>query len=201
MRGYLPDKGELWKRCVVTARKALELDEGDSECHRILCEIYVIQKKYDEAEYHNERGLALNPNDPRLVVQRGYLLAYVGRPDEGVEWVNKVLKLDPFHPENYYANLGIVLHAARRYEDAVDVFKRVPLPQASHHAYLASCHAHSGQGDLAKEHADKILELDPDFTIARYAATLRYKQPDDLDHYLSGLREAGLPAGKSVSER
>ena len=127
------------------------------------------------------------------MVQRGYLLAYVGKPDEGVEWVNKVLKLDPFHPENYYANLGIVLHAAHRYEDAVKVFKRVPLPQASHLAYLASCHAHLGRSDLAKEHADKVLELEPDFTIESYSTTLRYKRSADLDHYLDGLRKAGLP--------
>ena len=193
VRDYLPNKDDLWKRCVAAAQKALELDEADSECHRILAEIYLFQKKYDEAEYHNERGLSLNPNDPRLVVQRGYLLAYVGKPDEGVEWVNKVLKLDPFHPESYYANLGIVLHAAHRYEDAVNVFKRVPLPQVSHLAYLTSCHAHLGQSALAKEHADKILQLEPDFTIASYSTTLRYKQPADFDHYIDGLRKAGLP--------
>jgi adenylate cyclase len=193
VRGYLPNKNDLWKRCVAAARKALELDEGDSECHRILSEIYLIQRKYDQAEYHNERGLSLNPNDPRLVVQRGYLLAYVGQPDKGVEWVKKVLTLDPFHPENYYANLGIVLHAAHRYEDAVEVFKRVPILQAAHYAYLASCHAHLGQSNLAEEHANKVLELEPDFTIAKYSATLRYKQPADLDHYINGLRKAGLP--------
>ncbi len=193
VRGYLPNKNDLWKRCVLAAQKALELDEGDSECHRILSEIYLIQKKFDQAEYHNERGLSLNPNDPRLVVQRGYLLAYVGEPDQGVEWIEKVLKLDPFHPENYYANFGIVLHAAHRYEDAVEVFKRVPLLQTTHYAYLASCHAHLGQSTLAKEHANKVLEREPDFTIARYSTTLRYKDPADLDHYLDGLRNAGLP--------
>ena len=193
VRGYLPNKEELWERCVAAAHKALELDEEDSECHRILSEIYLFQRKYEEAEYHNERGLSLNPNDFRLVVQRGYLLAYVGKPEEGVEWINRVLKLDPFHPEDYHANLGIVLHAAHRHADAVDVFKRVSRLQASHHAYLASCHARLGQSDFAKEHAAKILELEPGFTIASYSKTLRYKQPDDLEYYLDGLREAGLP--------
>ncbi|NIQ95352.1 MAG: adenylate/guanylate cyclase domain-containing protein, partial [Desulfuromonadales bacterium] len=193
VRDYLPQKGELWKKCVAAAQTALELDEGDSECHRILSEVYLLQKKYDEAEYHNERGLSLNPNDFRLVLQRGYLLAYVGRPDEGINWIDKVLRLDPFHPENYYANLGIVLHAAHRYGEAVEVFKRVPRLQASHHAYLASCHAHLGQGDLAEEHANRVLELEPGFTIASYARTLRYKKAADLEHYLDGLRNAGLP--------
>jgi len=195
VRDYLPQKGELWKRCVAAAHRALELDEGDSECHRILSEIYLLQKKYDEAEYHNERGLSLNPNDFRLVVQRGYLLAYLGRADEGVEWIEKVLRLDPFHPENYYANFGIVLHAAHRYGDAVEVFKRVPRLQTTHQAYLASCHAYLGQSELAREHADKVLELEPGFTIAGYAKTLRYKNPDDLEHYLAGLRKASLPPG------
>jgi len=195
VRDYLPQKGELWKRCVAAAQKALELDEGDSECHRILSEIYLLQKKYDEAEYHNERGLSLNPNDFRLVVQRGYLLAYLGRAEEGVEWIKRVLRLDPFHPENYYANFGIVLHAAHRYADAVEIFKRVPRQQAAHQAYLASCHAHLKQGDLAREHAERVLELDPKFTIAGYAKTLRYKNPEDLEHYLTGLRDAGLPPG------
>ena len=192
-RDYLPNKAELWDRCVAAAQKALELDEGDSECHRILSEIYLFQRKHDQAEYHNQRGLSLNPNDFRLVVQRGYLLAYLGRAEEGVEWIDKVLKLDPFHPENYYANLGIVLHAAHRYAEAVAVFKRVPRPQTTHHAYLASCHAHLDQSDLAKEHVEKIREQEPGFTIARYAKTLCYKDPADLDHYLAGLREAGLP--------
>ncbi len=193
VRNYISDKDDLWKTCVSSAQKALELDEGDSECHRILSEIYLIQRKYDQAEYHNERGLSLNPNDPRLVVQRGYLSAYVGKAQEGIEWINKVLKLDPFHPENYYANLGIVLHAAGRYAEAVDIFKRVPLLKTLHHAYIASCHAYLGQSELAQEHVGRILELEPNFTISSHSKTLRYTQPADLDHVLPGLRKAGLP--------
>ncbi len=193
VRGYLPDPGRLWTRCVTYAQKALELDEEDSECHRILSEIYLIQRKFDEAEYHNERGLSLNPSDTRLTVQRGYLLAYVGRAEEGIEWVNKALSLDPYKPENYYANLGIVLHAAGCYAKAAEVFKRVPRLQAGHHAYAASCHVRLGESDLAAEHRAAALELDPGFTVSSYSRTLRYKDRSDLDHLLNGLREAGFP--------
>jgi adenylate cyclase len=192
-RHYLPDSEKLWRRCVEAAGRAMELDRGDSECHRITCEIRLLGRVYDEAEYHNERGLELNPNNPLLLAQRGYLLAYVGRPDEGVDWINKVIRLDPLHPEAYYANLGIVLHAAHRYEDAIDVFKRVPDPKATHQAYRISCHAKLNQTAQIDECKKKLFELDPDFTISSYVESLRYKNKADLDHYLEGLRAAGLP--------
>ena len=193
VRGYLPDAERLWKRCVTAAHKSMELDEEDSECHRIVSEIRLLGKKYDDAEHHNQRGLELNPNNPLLLAQRGYLLAYVGRPDEGVEWMNKVIRLDPFHPEAYYANLGIVLHAAHRYADAIDVFKRVPEPKATHQAYRISCHAKLDPVSQTDEYKNKLFELDPDFRIGGYAKSLRYKNPADLEHYLDGLRAAGLP--------
>lgn len=193
VRDYLPGKAELWTRCVAAANRALELDEEDSECHRILSEVYLLQRQFEEAEYHNDRGLSLNPNDPRLVVQRGYLLAYIGRATEGLEWIYKVLRLDPFHPENYYANLGIVLHAAHRYSEAIEAFKKVPQLQLSHHAYLASSHAHLGQNELATDSAHRVLELDPKFRVSTYSTKLQYKLPADLEHFVSGLRQAGLP--------
>ncbi|MDJ0956544.1 MAG: adenylate/guanylate cyclase domain-containing protein [Arenicellales bacterium] len=192
-RDYMPDSDKLWKRCVEAAKRSMELDREDSECHRITSEIRLLGRVYDEAEYHNERGLELNPNNPLLLAQRGYLLAYVGRPDEGVDWMNKVIRLDPFHPEAYYANLGIVLHAAHKYEDAIDVFKRVPEPKATHQAYRISCHAKLNQISQVDECKKKLLELDPDFTISSYARSLRYKHKADLEHYLEGLRAAGLP--------
>ena len=111
IRGYLPDANSLWQRSVGAVSRGLELDDEDSECHRLMSEIYLIQQKFEQAEHHNQRGLSLNPNNPRLVVQRGYLLASTGRPEEGIEWINKVIQLDPMHPELYYANLGGDLQA------------------------------------------------------------------------------------------
>ena len=193
VRGYLPDPKGLWDRCVAAAQKSLELDEEDSECHRLICEIYLLQNKFDEAVHHNERGLSLNPNNPRLVVQRGYLLAYTGYAEEGVDWVNKVIQLDPMHPEMYYANLAIVLHAAKRYEESIKIFKRIPKLQSTHYAYLISCHTHLSQQEAAEEQAVKLLELEPEFSIGRFFRSLHYKLEEDKDHMLNGLKQANLP--------
>ncbi len=194
IRDYVQPKSECWKLCIGSAQRALEVDESDSECHRILSEIYLIQRKFDQAEYHNNRGLSLNPNDFRLVVQRGYLLAYLGEPDEGVDWINKVIALDPCNPENYYANLGITLHAAGRYQEAIDVFKRVPAPKVRECAYRASCHSHLDQHSEATEQIERLLEMEPESSLRSFSATLMYKQDSDREHVLEGVRKAGLPS-------
>lgn len=193
VRGYLPNPESLWQKCVDTSRRALELDDEDSECHRLMSEIYLIQNKFEQAEHHNKRGLGLNPNNPRLVVQRGYLLAYTGRAEEGIEWINKVIQLDPVHPEAYYANLAIALHAARRYEDSIKIFKRVPSLQSKHHAYLVSSHIRLSQESLAQEHAKMLLELEPEFSVSRFGRSLHYNNSEEAEHFLADLHKGNLP--------
>ena len=39
----------------------------------------------------------------------------------------------------------------------------------------------------------EILKEDPDFSLARWAKVLPYKNQADLDHELDGLRKAALP--------
>ena len=193
IRGYLPNPKDLWERCVFASRKALELDDEDSECHRLMSEICLIQHQFDQAEYHNERGLSLNPNNPRLVVQRGYLLVYTGRPDEGIEWINKVIQLDPAHPEAYYANLAIAYHAAGRYEDSINIFKRVPLLQAKHYAYLISSHQRLGEKTGALNYARALQEAEPEFSTSRFGRSLQYENRDDTETLLNDLRGVDLP--------
>ncbi|MFC1680432.1 adenylate/guanylate cyclase domain-containing protein [Pseudomonadota bacterium] len=193
IRGYLPNPKSLWRECVDASRKALELDDEDSECHRLMSEIYLIQHKFEQAEHHNQRGLSLNPNNPRLVVQRGYLLAYTGRPDEGIEWIKKVIQLDPAHPEAYYANLAIAFHAAGQYEDSILIFKRVPRLQSKHYAYLVSSHNRLSQESAALENAKMLQELDPGFSISRFGRTLQYKNPEEIEHFLADLHKVNLP--------
>jgi class 3 adenylate cyclase len=51
---------------------ALSLDENDSDVHRVLAAVNLsIHRDHDKALHHQERALALNPNDDLIVVQQG----------------------------------------------------------------------------------------------------------------------------------
>ena len=68
--------------CLVEA--AARLDESDTECHRIMCRLALLDGLFAKSEYHLERAMAQNPNDPRLVAQRGINLTYLGDPVKAI---------------------------------------------------------------------------------------------------------------------
>jgi adenylate cyclase len=85
---------------------ALALDDNDSDVHRILAAANIAQDNHDRSYYHQERALALNPNDTLIVVQQGEILTWLGRPEEGIEWILKAMRLNPYHPERFWSHLG-----------------------------------------------------------------------------------------------
>jgi adenylate cyclase len=76
-------------------QRAVDLDENDFECNRMLCFAYLTQHKYDKAEEYGKRAFDLNPNDPRVSSGYGEVLVRVGRSEEGIELLKKALDLDP----------------------------------------------------------------------------------------------------------
>ena len=192
-RGYMEGTDELMSQVIDSIHKAHALDAEDPECHRLLCEVYLLQREFDKAEFHQERALPLNPNDPRLVVQRGFVLAWTGRGEDGVEWVERAMRLDPNKPEDYYRNFGLVLHEARRYAEAVDALRRMTEPQLPQLAHLTSCHGWMGAQEEANLTAARILECKPEFGTLRYVEGLPYKNEPDREHHRQGLLKAGLP--------
>jgi adenylate cyclase len=190
-RGYR-DRSEVWDQSVNEVETALSLDEDDFECHRILSSLHLIERQYERAEFHQERAIALNPNDPRIVSQRGELLTWLGRPDEAIGWLETALRVDPYRPDRRLAHLGIALFVARRYEEAVVVFKRISKFKCRHHAYLAACHAGMGQEAEAAAHAAEVLRLEPDFSAGTFVDALLYKNEADREHHRECLRKAGL---------
>jgi TolB-like protein len=63
----LDDHAELVDRCQTAAERGLELDENESECHRILAQVFLTRRNLKKSLWHQERALFLNPNDDRSV--------------------------------------------------------------------------------------------------------------------------------------
>jgi adenylate cyclase len=147
----------------------------------------------DKAMYHQERALSLNPNDDLIVVQQGEILTWLGRPEEGIEWIAKAMRLNPYHPERFWNHLGRAYLTARRYGEAVESFRRITVLDHLHHGAFAACHAYLADDTAARSHVREALKLQPELRIETYLATLHYKQVSDREHVRQGLLKAGLP--------
>jgi adenylate cyclase len=61
------------------------------------------------------------------------------------------------------------------------------------HAILTSSLGHLGRTDEAKRALDETLRLRPDYSGGAVARMMLFKHRRDLEHFLEGLRKAGLP--------
>ena len=192
--GWCEDRNATGRQIIEELELALALDDNDSDVHRILAAINLAaHRDHEKAMFHQERALALNPNDDLIVVQQGEILTWLGRPEEGIDWIQRAMRLNPFHPERFWSHLARAYFAARRYEEAIKALQR--LNQADHMKFvaLAACHAALGNEAAAKDHVQEILKRVPDFNVDDYLATQHYKLSADLDHCRTALLKAGLP--------
>jgi adenylate cyclase len=172
---------------------ALQLNANDSDVHRILAAVNLIRGEHEKALFHQERALELNPNDDLVVVQQGEILTWLGRPDEGIAWIEKAMRLNPCHPERFWNHLGRALFVARRYPEALSAFSHIATPILSHYAFLAACAAQLGDGAAARRYGAEVRKRDPDFCVEAFLATLHYKRAEDVAHHRAALIAAGLP--------
>ena len=193
--GWCRDPQENQRAIAAELEVALALDENDSDVQRVLASLSILRNDHDRAVFHQNRALKLNPNDDLIVVQQGEVLTWIGQPEEGVPWIQKAMKLNPFHPPRFWGHLGRAWFVARRYADAIEAFKQITALDQFHHAFLAACFAQLGDSQLASHHAKSVLALNPDFTWrGTLMPTLHYKHSRDLEHHQESVLKAGLPA-------
>jgi len=189
---YNQDPDEL-QRALVSARRAVGLDENDSRCHRILVPIHSHLHQHDLAELHSDKSIALNPNDALGAIYRANLLRFLGRAEEGVVWARKAMQLNPYHPNWYWNALAHLLHTAGRYAEALVAYSHIAERPSFYHAYVAACHAELGEMEEAQKHTALALQTRPDFSVTAQGKRLPFKNKADLESFLDGLRKAGLP--------
>ena len=193
--GWCAERDATWLEVRKEAEHALAMDDNDSDVHRILAALAIAQNQLDKATYHMQRALSLNPNDDLIVVQQGELATWLGQPEEGIEWIRKAMRLNPFHPPRFWSHLGRAYFVARRYAEAIDAVQHIATPDHFHLASLAACFAMLGDEAQARSRAAETLKRKPDFSVARdYVPTLHYKREVDLAHHRESLLRAGLPA-------
>jgi adenylate cyclase len=192
VHAWCEDLDATFAEVVRELETALSLDDNDADVHRILAAINVNRNDLLRARYHQERALALNPNYDLVVVQQGEVLTWLGRAEEGVEWIRKAMKLNPHHPERFWSHLGRAHFTARQYPEAIEAYMRLSRTDHVHHAFLAACHAWMGDRVAAEAHVERIRTLAPALDLETFLGTMHYAGEADLAHLREGLVRAGL---------
>jgi adenylate cyclase len=182
-------------RALELAETAVHLDSRLPLAHAQLGWVLIWKRQHDTAIAEFERAFALNPNfiDNRFAG----VLTWAGDPVRAIEILGANMRLDPF--PGHQSSSAFMAHAdymLKRYGEAARVLRectsRLPNIQWPH-LLLGSAYAQLGQLDEARKETAEVLRINPGFTIERFKRLAVFKNPQDLEHELDGLRKAGLP--------
>lgn len=190
--GWCDDREATFDEVVFELDRAMALDDNDADVHRILAAVAITRNDLTRARFHQDRALALNPNYDLVVVQMGELFTWLGRSEEGVEWIRKAMKLNPHHPARFWSHLGKAHFVGRQYAQAIEAFMHLPAMDAQQHAFVAGCYGWLGDRTAAAAHVARVRELDPVLDPPTLLATMHYANDADLQHLREGLAKAGF---------
>jgi adenylate cyclase len=142
-----------------------------------------------------DRCLELNPSYASGWINSGWLRLWAGQPDLAIEHLETGLRLNP-RDRHHGAVMGIgVGHFfARRLENAAAMLLRSLQERPNWvptYRFLASCYAHMGRLDEARETIDRVRQI----TLVVVPSATHWRDPDQRAFYLEGLR---LAAGETT---
>lgn len=190
--GWCEDKDAAFNEVALELDRAMTLDDNDPDVHRILAAVAIVRNDMNRARYHQDRALELNPNYDLVVVQMGELFTWLGRAEEGLEWIRKAMRLNPHHPARFWSHLGKAHFVGRQYAQAVEDFMHLSTMDAQQHAFIAACYGWLGDRTASSAHAMRLRQLDPEFDREKFLDTMHYANDADLQHLREGLAKAGL---------
>jgi TolB-like protein len=183
----LDEQARLVDRAQAAAERGLELDENESECHRVLAQVFLTRGDHRRSLWHQERALFLNPNDDRSVCSMGEILTFVGRAGEGEEWVRKSIRLNPYHPQRYWTHLARALFHLHRFDEALCVLDQIGRPRIDDLAYGVAASAQIAEPASVGRRIEALRIAFPDFEPKSFVEALPYERAEDRELVLGAL--------------
>jgi tetratricopeptide (TPR) repeat protein len=196
--GDAPEEARL-NEAVDLAQQAVELDPRDGMIRFIYGRALLAHRRYADAIAELNIAAELNPTLAPVYCGIGDALAYVGRFDEAIPFLERAVELSPHDPQRwaFYAYGALAHLFAQHFHEAADWAQkaiRVPNSHYSPVAYRAAALGHLPDERASREAAADLLRRVPDFTCGLARARLFFvKDPAHLDLYIDGLRRAGVP--------
>jgi TolB-like protein/DNA-binding SARP family transcriptional activator len=183
----LDDNAHLVDQSQAAAERGLELDENESECHRVLAQVNLTRGNLQRSLWHQKRALFLNPNDDRSVCSMGEILTYAGQPIEGEAWVRKSIRLNPYHPQRYWTHLARALFHQRRYGEALSVLDQIGRPRIDDLAYSLAASVHFGEPARVERNRNSLHLARQGFDEKVFVDSLPYERVEDRELILDAL--------------
>jgi TolB-like protein/tetratricopeptide (TPR) repeat protein len=186
------------------ARRAAALDDGDPMVQVVLGRTLLYRRRFDEAAFHVDRALTLNPNDTDVLVHAAMCRAYLGDAESALALGTKAMRLHPGFPPYYGAPVGLALFVLGRDAEVLAVGAQAPISMfVDIPAFLAASCAFTGDLERAQFYLAEFLSQlgnritygrppDPGEPLRWLLHVNPFRRAQDIERLERGLRLAGL---------
>jgi DNA-binding SARP family transcriptional activator len=180
--------------------KAIKIDPDNAEALGIYAHTCSWKKDFDNALHYFDRALRSNPNLAFVWALSAITHCYIGKPNEALKRMERYRALAPFDPYFcFFESIYCTAYLLRGdYKEALVYGRRSAKanPQfINGYKPLIASLGHLGELEEARDCIDKVLALEPRFTVKQFGQSYPFKNPVDRDRYCDGLRLAGVPEG------
>ncbi|MEC9367150.1 MAG: winged helix-turn-helix domain-containing protein [Pseudomonadota bacterium] len=193
-----PEESHL-NEALLAARRALDIDDQNAVFHAILARVNLARRDYGAAIIGNQIAIRLNPGLAVAYCSLGDSLAYEERYDEAIEMLGRAASLSQNDPQRWaflsYGAMALIFkgeyETALSWAEQASVLPNCQYWTTSHRAVALAC---LGRKEEAQQVVKSLLIEKPGFSCAFARRKLFYlKSQCQLDGYISGLRNAGVP--------
>lgn len=181
----------LLDRAKLHAERAVAIDPSDGTAYRELGRVALFERDIDMSMKHMKMAADLAPHHADLLADYADTLAHNSNFIAAEEKIDEAMRLNPVPPDDYLWTLGGIHFFRGRFEEALNTLTRMR-NQDPAFRLMAATAAMSGRMDLARKYRLLALELQPDFSVARWASRMPQRDPADIDFYVEALRQAGF---------
>ncbi|MBV8753335.1 MAG: hypothetical protein JO328_10810 [Hyphomicrobiales bacterium] len=180
------------------ASRAIDLDPENAEALAIYAHTCAWKKELDLAIDFFARSLRLNPNLVLAWWLSAATYCYIGDPNEALRRLMRCRELAPLDPHSHiYENVYSIAYTLKGdHEQAVLIGRSAVKSNPNYPAAykpLITALGHLGRADEAKPYIDKLLSLEPNFSVERFGRVYPLRNASDRASYMKGLRLAGVP--------
>jgi TolB-like protein len=179
------------------ALAAVEADREDAWAHHGLAYTYLFRRRFDDALAEFELALRLNPNFAMAHAFYGVTLCYAGRWQDGDAAARRALRLSPRDPlaAIYCGVAAYAQFIGRNYEASLQMARESMRQRADFvgaHRVLTAAAGMLGDPALAASALEGLRRAQPGISLAWITSELPMLLEQDREHYLEGLRRAGM---------
>jgi adenylate cyclase len=195
-KGWSASSERSLELAVEATDRALALEPDNAGFLAMRSLLMTSLRKFDEALALAETAVRTAHSEANAIAIAGLTLGACGKAEMAIQQTRLAMRYCPRYPPWYLVSLAYCNWILEREDEAIAACRAaiaadpdVDLP----HIVLAMVHAEAGREADARQAAEAVLRIDPDFSAQTYMRGLPYRDPALAERRRAALQKAGLP--------